>query len=101
MKMNFLLAFRVQRVAQQLRRVPECVSRALVSTPDPPEERELSVSEHIKKQVLHAGLHYLSDVEALKQNMSKRKSDIDLEKLVSQDELSQPHLLYLINTPLI
>ncbi len=83
--MNFLLSFRVQRIAQQLRRVPECVSRALISTPDPPEERELSasVSEHIKKQVLHAGLHYLSDVETLKQNMNNRKFDVDLEKLVS------------------
>ncbi|XP_064403281.1 uncharacterized protein LOC135348852 isoform X1 [Halichondria panicea] len=87
--MNFLLSFRVQRIAQQLRRVPECVSRALVSTPDPPEERELSasVSEHIKKQVLHAGLHYLSDVETLKQNMNNRKFDVDLEKLIALHDL--------------
>ncbi len=98
--MNFLQSTfsRVQNVAQQLKRLPVRMCRASVSSLDAPEETEWNISEHIKKQVLQTGLHYLSDVDRLRENMTSRKSNVDLNKLVSYNVLSAPNLHSLTHT---
>ncbi len=68
--------------------------RALVSSSDVSEE--LNVSEHIRKQVIQAGLHYLNDIDQLRESVASRNLSVDLNKLVSCKTLSV-FLLYYSN----
>ena len=72
------------------------------------DDTEMDASEHIKKQLLQAGLHYLkTDIERLKENVVNRAAEANVDELVGRTlasnillllyTLTGPHS-YLLNT---
>lgn len=73
-------ALRAQRAARGLLGY---LYRPLVTTPAALEKKELNISDHIRKQILQAGLHYLTDEHKLRENIANRNSEADVDELVN------------------
>ena len=83
--MNLVQVFRACRSTQLVWRASAVICKPLTTSPDS-DAIDPGIGEHIRKQILQAGLHNLTNldsVDKLRENVKNRDSEADIEELVS------------------